>query len=257
MLIPYFNQPSLSLGPVSIHAFGALIAIGILASLLLIHRRAQFLGLDLAISDRMVIWILVTGFIMAHIFDRIAYYPSETFNDPLSLLKIWAGISSFGGFIGAAIGAVLFIWYSKMGSERWHYLDLIAYAFPIGWLLGRTGCFVAYDHPGIPTTFFLGQVYRDGVVRHNLGLEEALYTLSVAVLFLVLGHKKTRPAGFFVGLFSVVYAPVRFFLDYLRIEDARYFQLTPGQYGSILLLIFGLCVLWHSRCKVKLGIAPN
>ena len=236
-MIPYFNQPSLSLGPVSIHAFGTLVAIGIFVSLLLIHRRAQFLGLDLALSDRMVIWILVTGFIMAHIFDRIAYFPSETLNDPLSLLKIWAGISSFGGFIGAAIGAVLFIWYSKMGSERWHYLDLIAYAFPIGWLFGRTGCFVAYDHPGIPTTFFLGQVYRDDVVRHNLGLEEALYTLLVAVLFLVLGHKKRGLRGFRRPFFRSLCSSA-FFLDYLRIEDARYFQLTPGQYGSILLFNF-------------------
>lgn len=256
-MIPYFNQPSLSLGPVSIHAFGVLIAIGILASLLLIRRRAQFLGLDLDLSKGMVTWILAAGFIMAHIFDRIAYFPRETFNDPLSLLKIWAGISSFGGFIGAAIGALLFIWHSKMGTERWHYLDLLAYSFPIGWLFGRTGCFVAYDHPGTPTAFFLGQAYRDGVVRHNLGLEEALYTLLIAALFFALGHKKTRPAGFFVGLLSAVYAPGRFFLDYLRIEDARYFQLTPGQYGSILLLIFGLCVLWHSRCKVKLGIDTN
>ncbi len=246
-MIPYFKQPSLSLGPVSIHAFGVLVAIGIFASLFLIRRRAQFLGLDLALSEGMVMWILIAGFIMSHIFDRFAYFPSETFNDPLSLLKIWGGISSFGGFLGAAIGAILFIRHSKMGSERWHYLDLIAYAFPIGWLFGRTGCFVAYDHPGIPTSFFLGQLYSDGVVRHNLGLEEALYTLSVAVLFFVLGYKKTRPEGFFVGLLSVVYAPVRFFLDYLRINDARYFQLTPGQYGSILLLIFGLWVLRHSR----------
>jgi phosphatidylglycerol:prolipoprotein diacylglycerol transferase len=253
-LIPYFNQPSLSIGPVSIHAFGILVALGIFASLLLVYQRAQFLGLDSALSEGMVMWILTAGFIMAHIFDRIAYFPRETFNDPLSLLKIWAGISSFGGFIGAAIGALLFIWHSKMGAERWHYLDLIAYSFPIGWLFGRTGCFVAYDHPGTPTAFFLGQAYRDGVVRHNLGLEEALYTLLIAALFFALGYKKTRPAGFFVGLLSVVYAPGRFFLDYLRITDARYFQHTPGQYGSILLLIFGLWVLWHSHYKVKLDI---
>ena len=234
-MIPYFNQPSLSLGPVSIHAFGVLIAIGILASLLLIRRRAQFLGLDLDLSKGMVTWILAAGFIMAHIFDRIAYFPRETFNDPLSLLKIWAGISSFGGFIGAAIGALLFIWHSKMGTERWHYLDLLAYSFPIGWLFGRTGCFVAYDHPGTPTAFFLGQAYRDGVVRHNLGLEEAIYTLLIAALFFALGHKNEAcrvfrrafirslcPRTFFSGLsahnrrpiFSTYPRPIRFYFTF-------------------------------------------
>lgn len=250
-MIPYFHQPSLSLGPISIHAFGALVTIGIFISLFLIRQRAQFLGLDLALSKRMTIWILVIGFIMAHIFDRIAYFPGETFNDPLSLLRIMGGISSFGGFLGGVIGAILFIWTSKIGYERWYYFDLVAYASPVGWFLGRMGCFVAYDHPGIPTTFFLGQIYSDGVVRHNLGLEEALYTLPMAIIFLVLGHKKTRPAGFFIGLLSVLYAPVRFFLDFMRIGDARYFGLTPGQYSSIVLLIFGVWILLYSLNRVK------
>ena len=214
------------------------------------RRRAKFLGLDAALSERMVMWILIAGFIMAHIVDRVVYFPNETFNNPLSLLKVWDGISSFGGFIGGALGALLFVWDSKMGSERWHYLDLIAYAFPVGWLFGRTGCFLAYDHPGREASFFLGQVYSDGVVRHNLGLEEALYTLLLALIFLWLGRKRYRPAGFYLGLFSVLYAPARFFLDFLRIIDARYWGLTPGQYGSILLLGFGAWVLWHSRNRV-------
>ena len=34
--------------------------------------------------------------------------------------------------------------------------------FPFGWIFGRLGCFLAYDHPGAPTTFFLGQKYRTG-----------------------------------------------------------------------------------------------
>jgi phosphatidylglycerol:prolipoprotein diacylglycerol transferase len=246
-LIPYFNQPSISFGPITIYAFGALIAIGIFTALFLIRRRARFLGLDTAVAERIVLWILVVGFIMAHVFDRIAYYPHETLEDPLSLLRIWEGISSFGGFLGALLGFFAYSQYLKIGSEKWDYLDLIVYAFPVGWFFGRTGCFVAYDHPGIPTSFFLGQVYSDGIIRHNLGLEEAIYTLAVAVLFIILGYKRTFPKGFFLGLFFVLYAPMRFFLDFLRIIDARYFGLTPGQYGSILLLIIGIYILWRIK----------
>lgn len=249
ILIPYFHQPSLSLGPVTIYAFGALVAMGVLITLLLIHRRAQFLKLDADLTKNMAIWILVTGFIVAHVFERVAYFPRETLNDPLSLLRIMDGISSFGGFLGGILGAVLFAYSSKIGSKRWEYFDLVAYAGPLGWFFGRMGCFVAYDHPGIPTSFFLGQVYSDGVVRHNLGFEEALYILPIAVLFLVLGHNKKKPAGFFIGLLSVLYAPVRFFLDFLRITDAQYFGLTPGQYSAIAFLIFGVWILWKKGDK--------
>jgi phosphatidylglycerol---prolipoprotein diacylglyceryl transferase len=250
-LIPYFNQPSLTIGPFSIYAFGLLVGMGIFVTFLIIRRRAHALGLSEALTERMILWILIAGFLMAHVFDRVAYFPAETLDDPLSLLRIWDGISSFGGFLGAAIGIILFFKHTKIGSARWQYLDLIAYAFPIAWLFGRTGCFVAYDHPGIPTSFFLGQVYSDGIVRHNLGLEEALYTLPVALLFLALGRNKTRPGGFYTGLLCVLYAPVRFFLDFLRIIDEKYFGLTPGQYGSILLLLFGAWILWRSCYRAK------
>jgi phosphatidylglycerol---prolipoprotein diacylglyceryl transferase len=249
-LIPYINQPSITLGTFSIYAFGVLVGTGIFVSYLTIRRRAYNIGLDPAIAERMILWILVTGFIVAHLFDRIAYFPSETINDPLSLLKIWDGISSFGGFLGAAIGIFLFFKYTKIGSERWQYLDLIAYAFPVGWMFGRTGCFVAYDHPGIPTSFFLGQVYSDGIVRHNLGLEEAIYTLLIVALFLVLGRNKTRPGGFYTGLLCILYAPARFVLDFLRIEDAIYFGFTPGQYVSIIIFFLGAWILWIS-CKKR------
>ncbi len=248
-MIPYFEQPILTIGPVSIYAFGALIGIGIFVGYLLIRRRAYNTGLDPVVAERMILWILIAGFIAAHLFDRIAYFPAETLSDPLSLLRIWDGTSSFGGFLGAAAGALLFFKYSKTWPERWQYLDLIAYVFPAGWAIGRTGCFVAYDHPGIQTSFFLGQVYSDGIARHNLGFEEALYTLLIAAVFLALGRGKTRPGGFYTGLLCLLYAPGRFLLDFLRIEDATYFGLTPGQYVSILILFIGAFILRNSYRK--------
>jgi prolipoprotein diacylglyceryltransferase len=45
--------------------------------------------------------------------------------------------------------------------------------------------------------------------------------------------RKPRPTGFFLVAFLLLYVPARFFLDFLRISDARYFGLTPGQYAGI------------------------
>jgi phosphatidylglycerol:prolipoprotein diacylglycerol transferase len=134
------------------------------------------------------------------------------------------------------------------GAQGWRYLDLIAYAFPFAWVFGRAGCTVAFDHPGYATTFFLAERYTDGVVRHNLGLDEALLTIPLVILFWLLGRGKAHLPGFFVGLIAVVYAPIRFLLDTLRWDDARYFGFTPGQYSSIALLVLGAVVLyWASK----------
>lgn len=172
-----------------------------------------------------------------------------------SLLRFWESLSSFGGFLGGTAGALLFFRRHATPGSTWKYVDSFAYAFPFAWILGRTGCFVAYDHPGRPTAFLLGQMYKDGVVRHNLGLEEAIYTIFIAALFHVLGIRP-RFSGFFLGLFMLLYAPFRFSVDFLRIVDVRYGGLTPGQYGCVALAIGGLVILIGRSRADRSGDSP-
>ena len=242
-MIPYFEQPKLHLGPITIHAFGALVAIGILLAFRLIRRRAPQLGLDPVLAERLAMRMVIVGFICAHVVDRIAYFPRDVLAHPLSLLYIWESISSFGGFLGATLVAIWFVRGQRDRELGWRYLDVIAWAFPAAWLLGRMGCALAYDHPGYATNFFLAQRYSDHVVRHNLGLDEALCIVPLLALFQWLGRGKPRPTGFYVGLLALAYAPLRFLLDLLRWDDARYFGFTPGQYGSVLLAAVGIVIL--------------
>ena len=51
---------------------------------------------------------------------------------------------------------------------------------------------------------------------------------------------------------AVIYAPVRFLLDFLRIEDVRYFHFTPGQYSAVAFLLLGVVILWRIA-----GRSPN
>ena len=108
-MIPYFEQPSLSLGPITIHSFGVLVAVGILSGMYLIRRRAAAWGMDPITAERLTLWILLGGFAGAHLVDRLVYYPRETLADPWSLLRFWESLSSFGGFLGAIVGAALFL----------------------------------------------------------------------------------------------------------------------------------------------------
>jgi phosphatidylglycerol:prolipoprotein diacylglycerol transferase len=254
-VLPHFEQPSLSLGPITIHAFGVMVAAAMLVGMRMVRRRALADGLDPLIADRLVTWILLGGFIGAHLVDRLIYFPGDTFARPISLLRFWEGLSSFGGFIGAVVGQLLFFQRTKI-EPRWRYLDAVAWGFPFGWIFGRLGCFLAFDHPGAPTTFFLGQLYRDGVVRHNLGLEEALYTVLIAALFWALGRRARRPGGFYLGLLAVVYAPVRFLFDFLRIVDVRYGGLTPGQWGAIALIGVGVLIMVRAKKKGEAEASP-
>jgi phosphatidylglycerol:prolipoprotein diacylglycerol transferase len=252
-MIPYFVQPSLSLGPLTIHAFGLMVAAAVIVGSEIVRRRAVKKALDPAIAHRLVGWIVVGGFIGAHLVDRFVYFPKDTWEDPWSILRVWAGLSSFGGFLGALASLVLFLRVNPLRGLTWWYVDVIAYAFPFAWVLGRVGCFLAFDHPGSPTTFFLGQADADGVVRHNLGLDEAIYSAVIALVFSRLGRTRQRP-GVFIGLLTLLYAPFRFGLDFLRQVDIRYVGLTPGQYGAAALVVCGIVILSASR-EAVLGAA--
>ncbi len=241
-MIPYVSQPKLELGPLTVYAFGAMVALAILLAARLLGERSRELGLDADRSARLLTWVIVGGFLGAHLVDRLAYFPGATLADPWSLLRVWSGLSSFGGFVGGVAGAWLWIRRERPGPDAWRHLDALAFTFPFAWVLGRLGCFVAFDHPGVATRFFLGQEYLDGVVRHNLGLEEALAMVPLALLFALLGQRRRAP-GFFVALLALAYGPVRFVLDFMRLDDVRYLGLTPGQYGAVALTVAGAVLL--------------
>ena len=60
--------------------------------------------------------------------------------------------------------------------------------------------------------------------------------------FLVL-DRKPRPTPFFLVVFPLFYVPARFFLDFLRIGDARYFGLTPAQYAGIAVFLAAVILM--------------
>src|SRR5579863_3398914 len=111
-MIPYFNIqfPEINIpyfGKHTIHAFGILVAIGIIVGARLTRTRARELGLVDEMVASMVTTILIVGFILAHLFDVVAYQQYGGHVTWGEILNPTAGFSSFGGFAGALIG----LWY--------------------------------------------------------------------------------------------------------------------------------------------------
>ena len=263
-MIPYFPQPEVHLfGPITIHAFGAIVAAALIVGWGMAVARSRRKGLDPEILEDLLLYVVLSGFVVAHLYSVLAYFPREAMENPLLLLKFWEDISSFGGFVGGLLGLWIFFRFKARhvdAAARWRYLDVIAYVFPFAWAIGRLACTTAHDHPGTITTFPLGislkspeaQAYiaffygeagrlaelppRAELARmafHDLGWYEFLYvSLLMVPAFLVL-DRKPHPPAFFLVAFPLLYVPARFFLDFLRIGDVRYLGLTPGQYAGI------------------------
>jgi phosphatidylglycerol:prolipoprotein diacylglycerol transferase len=270
-LIPYITLPELTLVPagalhgfppsaLSLKPFGLLVATGVYLGAYLALRRARRFGLDERVMTSFIVWVIGSGFVGGHILDEAFYYPHRLLEDPWSLFRLWDGLSSFGGFVGGLIGIA--VWRARQGVAVLPYADNLMSVFPVGWALGRAGCSVAHDHPGVLSNAWFAVQYPGGG-RFDLGLLELLLTLPLAVAFLWLG-KKPRPYGFFVALACIGYAPIRFALDFLREHEAvpgdvhgaidpRYGYLTPAQWECFLLLGLGLLLLRHMLRALERG----
>lgn len=253
-LIPYFPPPVFNIFGLPLDSWSLLVALGFVFGMEVSRARAIRLGIEIKDIVDGALFIVGMGFIFGHWVYVLAYHPELIDEHGWEImLRIWAGQSSNGGFLGAIIGTTL--WFRVIRPRPfWLHADTVAYGFPFGLCLGRIGCFTAHDHVGALSNFWLavdfpaaayGGYY--GGSRHDLGLYEAIYLVGMSLVFWALRNKPVRHSTFAM-LFCFLYTPVRFGLDSLRStdlpgSDVRYSGLTPAQYGSIILFTAGV-VLW-------------
>lgn len=262
LLIPWFRVGPWSVpspfgsGELTIHVYAVLVwlalVIGALAAAWFAktHDRSMELVLSLAI------YMVALGFPISALLNALFYQPEaffEVWSDLSRLPSFEFGLSSYGGVVGALVGAVAWQW--RYGESFLHIGEATAFGVPFCWSTARLGCFLSHDHPGRQSDFFLAVAdFHVGsppyAARHDLGLYDMLVLICIAVAFAWLS-RKPRADGFYLALLALLYTPARFALDFLRAPvseggDVRYAGLTPGQYASILFLSMGL-LLWSHR----------
>lgn len=279
--LPYWQfgpwTPIDSLPWLQIHSFGTLVAIGLITCLTMASWRGEKkLGVDGEEVQNFGIWLIVVGWIGAHVFNVIFYEPEKLLADPIILFKVWGSISSYGGLFGGIIA--VFLW-KKIKERKGEEFDTLlwadhgAWTLTFAWFFGRMGCASVHDHPGAqaPESWPLAFQFPDGIIRHDLGFYEMLWWGVIVITILIL-DRKPRPKGFFLAVVPMMYAPMRFILDFMRVwpesskgqiesnplveffvdllqvhpevfvqhGDMRYWGFTPAQYFSVGIFLVGL-----------------
>jgi phosphatidylglycerol---prolipoprotein diacylglyceryl transferase len=268
--IPFFRLGELDVG-LPIQAFGVIVAVGVLIGAGLLRRYAEWHGVSDDHIRGITAWVTITGFIGAHVFDVLAYQWGDFMREPILILQVWKGISSYGGFLGGAFGFFFYVWWKRLPARLM--ADTVIIGLLVAFSIGRIGCTVVSDHIGAavdPSKWYaalamdyprhlnlahLSETYpgtSEYIRAWNLGLIELLYLIPVNLFLLWLAFRAAKangtgkdgkakwidriPSGLITVLVGVFYAPVRFFLDFLRPEetDPRYLGMTFAQWISIL-----------------------
>jgi len=292
-MFPYVSCDILHLGPIPLHPWGVVGAIGFFLWDWMTTRQARRLGYDLRELRALQIWGSLVGAVFAHVLDVLFYAPEELLTRPWSIFFLWERLSSMGGFIGCVVGGVIwkFVrWEWRGGLPRLvrrprplpllPMADVIVSTLPLGFTVGRAACALVHDHPGIaapPTELFAVafptgpddglvaiygpiRIFHGSAPRYDLGLLECLYLGVVAAVIGVYWLRRARPAmGMFIAGVCIAYAPVRFGLDFLRASedqagDRRLSGLTFAQWTCLALLGFGVFMIGHARRLSRSGI---
>ena len=210
-----------SIGPVSIHMYGLIIACGLVLATIYCMRRANQFGLT---EDHVLDGVLtVTPF--AIICAR-AYYCAFSWelyaDNPISVLYIWeGGIAIYGGVLGAIIGMYVFCRVRKISLGAT--LDLVLMAFLIGQSIGRWGNFFNREAFGAETDSFLRMGLLDtftGTVtyHHPTFLYESLWNGLGFVVLHFLSKKREYDGQIALG-YAVWYGLGRTFIEGLRTDS--------------------------------------
>ena len=243
-----------SIGPLSIHMYGLVIALGlVLAVVYGIRRSGQFGLTEDHILDG-VLWITPFAIACARVYYCVFRWELYADN-PISVLYIWqGGLAIYGGVLGAAVGIMVYCRVRKISLGA--AMDVVSLGFLIGQSIGRWGNFFNREAFGAETESFLRMgLYSpltDTVTYHHpTFLYESLWNALGFVLLHFLSKKRSYDGQIALG-YVVWYGLGRTFIEGLR-TDSLY---VPGTSIRVSQLLAALSCLAAAAVLAYFVIKP-
>ncbi len=231
------------IGPLTIHTYGFLMAVGVACGLWFIYVQAKKSGLDaVRIMDAAFYTIIISlvGAKLVLFLSNIGYYVSY----PRELFSLARSGGVFQG--GLTFGVIYALWYFRRKKiPTWPTADIIAPALALGHGFGRIGCFSAGCCYGSECTAPWAVVFNNEYASELTGVhlhtplhpvqlyEAVLNFLNFAVLFVIL-KKKTFDGQVF-AFYIINYSVIRFAVEYFRGDhsDNIYFIRGASAFSSL------------------------
>ena len=234
-----------SIGPLNIHMYGLIIALGLITAACYAMRRSKQFGLT---EDHIldgVLWVTPFAILCARAYYCIFEWEMYR-DDPISVLYIWkGGLAIYGGVIGAVLGVIVFCKVKKLSLGAT--LDLVALGFLIGQSAGRWGNFFNREAFGGVTDSFLRMGLFNTVTQtfeyhHPTFLYESVWNLTGFVILHFLSKRRKYDGQVALG-YMAWYGLGRAMIEGLR-TDSLYLTGTNIRVSQLLAAVScGVAVL--------------
>ena len=268
------------LGPLDIHTYGVMVAIGFMVGLWMAARRAPTEGIKSEQIADLGVWLIITGMLGGKLFHIIFFWndfiegwtragaiaSERGFFEHLSgfhlklkvllaeLGSLREGFVFFGGFILASLTAVVYARAKRLSLAK--LMDVLAPSAALGHMFGRLGCFFngcCYGKPcALPWAVQFPRPHlMAGIPVHPTEIYEALGNLAI-FLGLTAFYRHKRFDGQIFWMYVLSYGALRFVVEFFRGDyDVHYLGvLTIGHVIALLLVVLAgsaLAVFWKQR----------
>lgn len=233
----------IQIGPLTLHMYGIMIAIGYVSALFICEKRAKKRDMNTDVLYG-IFWCAVIGGALG---SKILYYTvniKDVIADPSIILNFQNGWVVYGGIIGGVLASFLYCKIKKVDFVA--YLDLVLPAVAFAQGCGRIGCFFAGCCYGRETTSPLGITYwQSDFAPNGVKLVPTQIYSSIgdfAMAFLLMAYAKKEPAkGRVAAGYCILYSIGRFVIEIFR-NDYRgeYGPFSTSQLISVFILAIGI-----------------
>ncbi len=238
-----------SIGSMTIHGYGVMIAIGFAFAIAMSYIRAKAYGLRKNAIIDFGLLAMIFGFFGAKLLYVIVEYEAF-FANPLSVIGS-DGFVIYGGIIGGVLAVIIYCRIKKISFMS--YFDLAIPAVAAAQGFGRIGCYLAGCCYGCESTF-LGVIFPEGsIAPAGISLLPTQLISSAGdfliALVLVLYARKSKTKGNVGALYLLLYGAGRFAIEFFR-NDVRgsVGTLSTSQFISIFFML-GAIVLFVINAK--------
>jgi phosphatidylglycerol:prolipoprotein diacylglycerol transferase len=227
----------LSIGSLSIHYYGLIIALGMALAVLYGWKRSRQFGIK---QDHILDGVLIVvpiALICARLYYCLFQWKDGGYAaNPISILYIWeGGLAIYGGVIGAVLAIAVFCKVKKIKLAA--LLDLVFLGFLIGQSIGRWGNFFNREAFGEQTDSFLKMGLMNAVTgkvtyHHPTFLYESLWNAVGFVLLHFLSKKRKYDGQIALG-YCAWYGLGRAIIEGLR-TDSLYIGSTNLRVSQLL-----------------------
>ncbi len=246
----------LSIGPLTIHTYGLLVAVGFFASLLVTVRTGISDGMSPQLVMDMgfvIVLSAMAGSRVMYVLMNVSYFSHH----PVDIFKVWHGGLVFSGGIIAAVPTLA--WYANR-----HHLsslkvaDLWAPGAAIGQGIGRIGCFMAGCCYGKPTDLEWGVTFTHphslaplNISLHPTQLYSSISGFIIFLILLLLYPNRKYEGQIFIW-FLILHSTARLLIERFRGDDRGAFlssSVSVTQFVTTLILIASVVALIILKSK--------